>query len=123
VGSTFAIPCHGLALISTLLAGLLNRLVRRTGRGGQHPAGPSAQVTEVDPVGLDGGDQQLDQVHGRLDGRRLGGGTLAHVVRDGALRPRRHDGMARNADPRTTTIYNRRREILNRHAAYVVVAS
>jgi len=30
---------------------------------------------------------------------------------------------ARHADPRTTTIYDRRRENFDRHAAYVVVAS
>jgi integrase/recombinase XerD len=29
---------------------------------------------------------------------------------------------ARHADPRTTTIYDRRRENFDRHAAYVVVA-
>ena len=29
---------------------------------------------------------------------------------------------ARHADPRTTTIYDRRRENLDRHAAYAVVA-
>ena len=29
---------------------------------------------------------------------------------------------ARHADPRTTTIYHRRRENFDRHAAYVVVA-
>ena len=29
---------------------------------------------------------------------------------------------ARHADPRTTTIYGRRRENFDRHAAYVVVA-
>jgi integrase/recombinase XerD len=29
---------------------------------------------------------------------------------------------ARHADPRTTTIYDRRRESFDRHAAYVVVA-
>jgi len=29
---------------------------------------------------------------------------------------------ARHADPRTTTIYDRRRQNLDRHAAYVVVA-
>jgi hypothetical protein len=29
---------------------------------------------------------------------------------------------ARHADPRTTTIYDRRRENVDRHAAYIVVA-
>jgi integrase len=29
---------------------------------------------------------------------------------------------ARHADPRTTTIYDRRRENFDRHAAYIVVA-
>ena len=29
---------------------------------------------------------------------------------------------ARHADPRTTTVYDRRRQDLDRHAAYVVVA-
>lgn len=29
---------------------------------------------------------------------------------------------ARHADPRTTTVYDRRRQELDRHAAYVVIA-
>ena len=31
-------------------------------------------------------------------------------------------GAARHADPRTTTIYDHRRQSFDRHAAYVVVA-
>jgi len=36
--------------------------------------------------------------------------------------PLRVQIAARHADPRTTTIYDRRRQNFDRHAAYVVVA-
>ena len=41
---------------------------------------------------------------------------------DAGIRLRDVQIAARHADPRTTTIYDRRRENFDRHAAYVVVA-
>jgi hypothetical protein len=41
---------------------------------------------------------------------------------DAGVLPRDVQIAARHADPRTTTIYDRRRQNFDRHAAYVVVA-
>ncbi len=46
----------------------------------------------------------------------------AHLAVLEAQRPHIELIAARHADPRTTTIYDRRRENFDRHAAYVVVA-
>ena len=41
---------------------------------------------------------------------------------DAGVPPRDVQLAARHADPRTTTVYDHRRQGLDRHAAYVVVA-
>ena len=67
----------------------------------------------------------------RAIGRRAGLGTLyPHMLRAAFIMAALDAGVplrdvqiaARHADPRTTTIYDRRRENFDRHAAYVVVA-
>jgi site-specific recombinase XerD len=67
----------------------------------------------------------------RSIGRRAGLGTVhPHMLRAGFIMAALDAGVplrdvqiaARHADPRTTTIYDRRRENFDRHAAYVVVA-
>jgi integrase/recombinase XerD len=64
-------------------------------------------------------------------GRRAGLGAVhPHVLRAGFIMAALDAGVplrdvqlaARHADPRTTTVYDRRRENFDRHAAYVVVA-
>ena len=63
--------------------------------------------------------------------RRAGlGPTHPHMLRaafimaalDAGVPLREVQSAARHADPRTTTVYDRRRQNLDRHAAYVVVA-
>jgi integrase/recombinase XerD len=51
---------------------------------------------------------------------RGGGGIMAAL--DAGVPLRDVQIVARHADPRTTTVYDRRRENFDRHAAYVVVA-
>ncbi len=67
----------------------------------------------------------------RSIGRRAGLGTVhPHMLRAAFIMAALDAGVplrdvqiaARHADPRTTTIYDRRRENFDRHAAYVVVA-
>ena len=67
----------------------------------------------------------------RSIGRRAGLGQVhPHMLRAGFIMAALDAGVplrdvqlaARHADPRTTTIYDRRRENFDRHAAYVVVA-
>src|SRR5256714_946862 len=67
----------------------------------------------------------------RSIGKRAGLGALhPHMLRAGFIMAALDAGVplrdeqiaARHADPRTTTIYDRRRENFDRHAAYVVVA-
>ena len=67
----------------------------------------------------------------RSIGQRAGLGVLPpHMLRAGFIMAALDAGVplrvvqiaARHADPRTTTIYDRRRENFGRHAAYVVVA-
>ena len=67
----------------------------------------------------------------RSIGRRAGLGVVhPHILRAGFIMAALDAGVplrdvqiaARHADPRTTTIYDRRRENFDRHAAYVVVA-
>jgi site-specific recombinase XerD len=67
----------------------------------------------------------------RSIGRRAGLGLVhPHMLRAGFIMAALDAGVplrdvqiaARHADPRTTTIYDRRRENFDRHAAYVVVA-
>jgi integrase/recombinase XerD len=67
----------------------------------------------------------------RAIGRRAGLGPVhPHMLRAGFIMAALDAGVplrdvqiaARHADPRTTTIYDRRRENFDRHAAYVVVA-
>jgi integrase/recombinase XerD len=67
----------------------------------------------------------------RSIGRRAGLGVVhPHMLRAGFIMAALDAGVplrdvqiaARHADPRTTTIYDRRRENFDRHAAYVVVA-
>jgi integrase/recombinase XerD len=77
----------------------------------------------------DDGDAGL---HGhRSIGKRAGLGAVhPHMLRaafimaalDAGVPLRNVQPPARHADPRTTTIYDRRRENLDRHAAYEVVA-
>jgi integrase/recombinase XerD len=64
-------------------------------------------------------------------GRRAGLGAVhPHMLRAGFIMAALDAGVplrdvqlaARHADPRTTTVYDRRRENFDRHAAYVVVA-
>jgi site-specific recombinase XerD len=64
-------------------------------------------------------------------GRRAGLGSVhPHMLRAGFIMAALDAGVplrevqlaARHADPRTTTVYDRRRQDLDRHAAYVVVA-
>jgi integrase/recombinase XerD len=58
------------------------------------------------------------------------GGVSPHMLRSAFIMAALDAGVplrdvqiaARHADPRTTTIYDRRRENFDRHAAYVVVA-
>ena len=68
----------------------------------------------------------------RSIGKRAGLGAVhPHMLRAGFIMAALDAGVplrdvqiaARHADPRTTTIYDRRRENFDRHAAYVVVAS
>jgi integrase/recombinase XerD len=79
--------------------------------------------------------QRLDRRTGhrwiRATGKRAGLGAVhPHMLRAGFIMAALDAGVplrdvqlaARHADPRTTTIYDRRRENLDRHAAYVVVA-
>jgi integrase/recombinase XerD len=62
--------------------------------------------------------------------RAVLGGVHPHMLRaafimaalDAGVPPRDVQIAARHADPRTTTIYDRRRQNFDRHAAYVVVA-
>jgi site-specific recombinase XerD len=67
----------------------------------------------------------------RLIGKRAGLGAVhPHMLRAAFIMAALDAGVplrdvqiaARHADPRTTTIYDRRRQNLDRHAAYVVVA-
>jgi integrase/recombinase XerD len=67
----------------------------------------------------------------RSIGRRAGLGAVhPHMLRAGFIMAALDAGVplrdvqiaARHADPRTTTIYDRRRENFDRHAAYIVVA-
>ena len=67
----------------------------------------------------------------RAIGKRAGLGAVhPHMLRAGFIMAALAAGVplrdvqiaARHADPRTTTIYDRRRENFDRHAAYVVVA-
>jgi integrase/recombinase XerD len=67
----------------------------------------------------------------RSIGKRAGLGLVhPHMLRAGFIMPALDAGVplrdvqiaARHADPRTTTIYDHRRENFDRHAAYVVVA-
>jgi integrase len=67
----------------------------------------------------------------RAIGKRAGLGLVhGHMLRAGFIMAALDAGVplrdvqlaARHADPRTTTIYDRRRENFDRHAAYVVVA-
>jgi integrase len=67
----------------------------------------------------------------RAIGKRAGLGLVhPHLLRAGFIMAALDAGVplrdvqiaARHADPRTTTIYDRRRENFDRHAAYVVVA-
>jgi site-specific recombinase XerD len=67
----------------------------------------------------------------RAIGRRTGLGTVhPHMLRAAFIMAALDAGVplrdvqiaARHADPRTTTVYDRRRENYDRHAAYVVVA-
>ena len=67
----------------------------------------------------------------RSIGKRAGLGSVhPHMLRAGFIMAALDAGVplrdvqiaARHADPRTTTIYDRRRENFDRHAAYVVVA-
>src|SRR5436190_1098688 len=67
----------------------------------------------------------------RAIGKRAGLGAVhPHMLRAGFIMAALDAGLplrdvqiaARHADPRTTTIYDRRRENFDRHAAYVVVA-
>ena len=67
----------------------------------------------------------------RSIGKRAGLGAVhPHMLRAGFIMAALDAGVplrdvqiaARHADPRTTTIYDRRRENFDRHAAYVVVA-
>jgi integrase/recombinase XerD len=67
----------------------------------------------------------------RAIGKRAGLGSVhPHMLRAGFIMAALDAGVplrdvqlaARHADPRTTTIYDRRRENFDRHAAYVVVA-
>jgi integrase/recombinase XerD len=80
-------------------------------------------------------DQRLDRrtAHRwvRSIGKRAGLGSVhPHMLRAGFIMAALDAGVplrdvqigARHADPRTTTIYDRRRENFDRHAAYVVVA-
>jgi len=64
-------------------------------------------------------------------GKRAGLGPVhPHMLRAGFIMAALDAGVplrdvqvaARHADPRTTTVYDRRRQDLDRHAAYVVVA-
>jgi integrase/recombinase XerD len=79
--------------------------------------------------------QRLDRRTGhrwvRAIGKRAGLGLVhPHLLRAGFIVAALDAGVplrdvqiaARHADPRTTTIYDRRRENFDRHAAYVVVA-
>jgi integrase/recombinase XerD len=66
----------------------------------------------------------------RSIGKRAGLGSVhPHMLRagfitalDAGVPPRDVQIATRHADPRATTIYDRRRENSNRHAPYVVVA-
>jgi site-specific recombinase XerD len=67
----------------------------------------------------------------RAIGKRAGLGSVhPHMLRAGFIMAALEAGVplrdvqlaARHADPRTTTIYDRRRQNLDRHAAYIVVA-
>jgi integrase len=67
----------------------------------------------------------------RAIGKRAGlGGVYPHMLRAAFIMAALDAGVllrdvqiaARHADPRTTTIYDRRRQNFDRHAAYVVVA-
>jgi integrase len=79
--------------------------------------------------------QRLDRrtAHGwfRAIGKRAGLGLVhPHTLRAGLIMAALDAGVplrdvqiaGRHADPRTTTIYDRRRQNFDRHAAYVVVA-
>jgi integrase/recombinase XerD len=79
----------------------------------------------------DGLDRRTAHRWVRSIGKRAGSGSVhPHMVRAGFITAALDAGVplrdvqiaARHADPRTTTIYNRRRENFDRHAAYVVVA-
>jgi integrase/recombinase XerD len=54
------------------------------------------------------------------DGRHLAAFIMAAL--DAGVPLREEQLAARHADPRTTTIYDHRRQNFDRHAAYVVVA-
>ena len=76
-------------------------------------------------------DRRTAQRWVRSIGKRAGLGSVhPHMLRAGFIMAALDAGVplrdvqiaARHADPRTTTIYDRRRENFDRHAAYVVVA-
>ena len=58
----------------------------------------------------------------RQGGQRVGRAGFIMAALDAGVPLRDVQIAARHADPRTTTIYDRRRENFDRHAAYVVVA-
>ena len=106
-------------------------LVPRTGRTIDLAVGERRQG----PILLRRDGQRLDRrtAHRwvRSTGKRAGIGSVhPHMLRAAFIMAALDAGVplrdvqlaARHADPRTTTIYDRRRENFDRHAAYVVVA-
>jgi integrase/recombinase XerD len=123
-----------------------HRTLRILGKGNQRAAIPLVPRT-ARTIDLAIGDRHEGPILRRRDGQRLERRTAHRWVRAiakraglGAVHPhmlraafimaaldagvplRDVQIAARHADPRTTTIYDRRRENFDRHAAYVVVA-
>jgi len=68
----------------------------------------------------DGCHDLLDN-HRRIDGTMVRH-TFVTTMLDAGVDLRDVQIAARHADPRTTTVYDRRRQNFDRHAAYAVVA-
>ncbi|MGP8059918.1 MAG: tyrosine-type recombinase/integrase [Acidimicrobiales bacterium] len=104
-------------------------------RGRTRTTGGSAHGDPVSPIILRRDGERLDRrtAHRWVKsiGKRAGLGFVhPHMLRSAFIMAALDAGVplrdvqiaARHADPRTTTIYDRRRENFDRHAAYVVVA-
>jgi integrase/recombinase XerD len=123
-----------------------HRTLRIVGKGNQPATIPLVPPT-TRTIDLAVGERHDGPILRRRDGKRLDrrtahrwvrsigtrarlGSVYPHMLRaafimaalDAGVAPRDVQIAARHADPRTTTIYDHRRQNFDRHAAYIVVA-